>query len=222
VTKTLRADAERNRELLVAAARAVFAEQGIDASLNEVARRAGVGIATLFRRFPTRDDLVTAVFADRMSAYADAVDRALEEPDPWVGFCRYVEEAAAMQVGDRGFTDVLTQTFPKVKQLEAERRRSFDQFVLLVERAKASGRLRPDFSTEDLPLLLMANAGVVSVLGDAAPDAWRRLVATFLVAWSTDPASDVELPPAPTPRQLSRAFARVHARAGQLPTLRDN
>src|SRR6195952_4312092 len=87
----LRSDAERNRERVIGAARGVFAEQGLDASTNEIARRAGVGVATLFRRFPTRDDLIAATFADKMHAYAHAIDTALADPDPWQGFCGYIE-----------------------------------------------------------------------------------------------------------------------------------
>src|SRR6185437_11714807 len=105
----LRSDAQRNRDRILAAARVIFAEHGLDAPMNEIARKAGVGIATLFRRFPTRDDLVAAVFADRMTAYAAAIDVALQDPDPWHGFCEYVRTICAMQASDRGFTDVLTQ-----------------------------------------------------------------------------------------------------------------
>src|SRR5215217_2227659 len=120
----LRADAKRNRERVLSAAREVFAEQGLDASTNEIARRARVGIATLFRRFPTRDDLVAAAFEDKMSAYAAAIDDALADPDPWQGFCSYIERVCRMQADDRGFADVLTLTFPTAKALEEERDRS--------------------------------------------------------------------------------------------------
>ena len=117
--RALRADAERNRERVLDAAREVFAEHGLDASTNEIARRAGVGVATLFRRFPTRDDLIAAVFADKMTAYADAIDDALADPDPWHGFCGYIERVCQMQADDRGFADVLTMTFPTAKAFEA-------------------------------------------------------------------------------------------------------
>src|SRR4051794_22930942 len=105
----LRADAARNRGRILAAAREVFAEDGLDASMNEVARRAGVGVATLFRRFPTREALIAATFADRMRAYSLLVESALADSDPWHGFCVYVRAVCSMQAGDRGFTDVMTQ-----------------------------------------------------------------------------------------------------------------
>ncbi|MFF8231894.1 TetR/AcrR family transcriptional regulator [Streptomyces caelestis] len=111
----LRSDAERNRERITAAARTVFAQDGLNASMASVAREAGVGIATMFRRFPTKAELVDAVFSGRMGAYADAVTTALEDPDPWHGFVGYIETACAMQAADNGFADVLTTTFPTAR-----------------------------------------------------------------------------------------------------------
>jgi AcrR family transcriptional regulator len=108
----MRADARRNHERLLEAARDVFVEQGPGASLEEIARRAEVGIATLYRRFPTRDVLIAASFAPLMAAYAEAVDEALQAPDAWTGFARFLERVCAMQAADRGVRDVLTLTFP--------------------------------------------------------------------------------------------------------------
>src|SRR5947199_4314797 len=107
---TLRSDAERNRGRIIAAARSVFARDGLHASMASVAREAGVGIATLFRRFPTKEGLVAAVFADRMDAYADVVATALDDPDPWHGLVGLIESVCAMQAADYGFADVLTMT----------------------------------------------------------------------------------------------------------------
>ncbi|MBA2947968.1 TetR/AcrR family transcriptional regulator [Streptomyces himalayensis] len=104
----LRADAERNGDRILAAARHLFATEGLGVSMASVAREAGVGKATLSRRFATRDDLVNAVFADRMDAYAAAVTDALANPDPWHGFTGYIHAVRAMQAADRGFADVLS------------------------------------------------------------------------------------------------------------------
>src|SRR5215218_9116512 len=191
----LRADAERNRERVLNAAREVFAEQGLDASTNEIARRAGVGIATLFRRFPTRDDLVAAAFEDKMSAYAAAIEDALADPDPWQGFCDYIERVCRMQADDRGFADVLTLTFRTAKALEKERDRSAKAVAELLVRAKALGRLRKDFAHQDVPLILMANAGVVTATREAAPKAWRRLVGYLLQACAAERAEPLPEPP---------------------------
>jgi AcrR family transcriptional regulator len=206
---SLRSDAERNRTLVLAAAHEVFAEQGLQAPMAEIARRAGVGIATLYRRFPTREDLITATFAVRMKAYADAIDQALQDLDPWRGFCAYIERVCEMQASDRGFTHVLTLTFPTAKAFEADRNRSYQGFSRLVRRAKETGRLRPDFSSEDMILLLMANAGVISATGESAPDAWRRLVAYMVQAFSAEHAEP--LPAAPTPKAMYGAMIRIRA-----------
>jgi AcrR family transcriptional regulator len=203
----LRVDAERNRARVLDAAREVFAEQGLEASTNEIARRAGVGVATLFRRFPTRDDLVEAVFAEKMSAYAGAITDALAEPDPWHGFCGFMERVCEMQADDRGFADVLTLTFPTAKGLEAERDRSANALTELLDRAKAGGRLRADFAHQDVPLVLMANAGVITATRDAAPDAWRRLVGYLVQAFAAESARP--LPDPPTKTQMYRALMRL-------------
>ncbi|UIX29225.1 TetR/AcrR family transcriptional regulator [Streptomyces sp. GQFP] len=203
----LRTDAERNRERVLAAARSVFCEQGLDVPMTVIARRAGVGIATLYRRFPTREDLIGAVFADRMDAYAEATAEALADPDPWHGFTTYIERVCAMQAADRGFADLLTLTFPTAKALEAKRAEAYEGWLRLIARAKEAGRLRADFSPQDLPVLLMANAGVVTATGDAAPDAWRRQIAYMLQAYTADTAE--ALPPPPAPSALYRAMIRL-------------
>ncbi|MDX3573998.1 helix-turn-helix domain-containing protein [Streptomyces sp. ID05-47C] len=203
----LRSDAERNRERIIAAARAVFARDGLGASMASVAREAGVGIATMFRRFPTKAELVDAVFVDRMDAYADAVAVALDDPDPWHGFVGYIEAACAMQAADSGFADVLTTTFPTAKALERRRNEAYEGMVELIGRAKATGRLREDFDSSDLVLLHMANAGVVNATGDAAPDAWRRVVALLVQSFET-PARG-PLPASPQHDALYRAMLRT-------------
>ncbi|MET8976426.1 helix-turn-helix domain-containing protein [Streptomyces sp. NPDC004539] len=201
----LRADAERNRDRVLAAARRLYATEGLRVSMASVAREAGVGKATLFRRFATREALITAVFADRMDAYAEAVRTCLADPDPWQGFTGYVEAVCAMQAADRGFADVLTMTFPAAKTLESRRAEAYDGFVTLIDRAKAAGRLRDDFTPEDLVLLLMANAGVVAATTGAAPDAWRRLVGHMLRSYAVPGAPLPPLPASPTATALYRA-----------------
>lgn len=200
----LRADAERNRERILAAARHAFAAHGIEVPMSAVARAAGVGVATLFRRFPTREDLINAVFAGTMDAYVDAVTAALADPDPWHGFTGYVHAVCAMQAADRGFAEVLTMTFPAAGHLEEQRTRALGGFIELIDRAKATGHLRPDFVSQDLVILLMANAGVIAATAKAAPGSWRRLVGYMIQAFTApQPAT---LPPPPAPDALARAM----------------
>ncbi|MET9087667.1 helix-turn-helix domain-containing protein [Streptomyces sp. NPDC004237] len=202
----LRSDAERNRERIIAAARTVFARDGLNASMASVAREAGVGIATMFRRFPTKAELVDAVFIDRMDAYFEAVAIALDNPDPWHGFVGYVETACSMQAADYGFADLLTTTFPSAKALERRRNEAYEGMVELIGRAKATGRLREDFDPSDLVLVHMANAGVVNATGAAAPDAWRRVVA--LLIQSFEAPAHGPLPASPEHEALYQAMLR--------------
>lgn len=205
----LRADAERNRDRILAAARRLYATEGLGVSMASVAREAGVGKATLSRRFATREELITAVFADRMDAYAAAVAEALADPDPWHGFTRYIEAVCSMQAADRGFADVLTMTFPAAKALEARRAEAYNSFLELISRTQATGRLRDDFTAQDLVILLMANAGVVAATGDDAPDTWRRLVSHMLRAYAAPGTEIPPLAPSPAPTALYRAMIRL-------------
>jgi AcrR family transcriptional regulator len=208
--RALRADAERNRERILRAAQKAFAKHGLEVPLEAVAEQAGVGIATVYRRFPTRDDLIAACFEQRLEDYARAAEEALEAPDGWSGFRGYVERICAMQAADRGLKDVLTHSFPDAKALEAHRARGYELSVRIVARAQAEGTLRPDLVPEDLVLLLIANAAVVEATGTVAPDAPRRLVALLLDGLRSEGAS--QLPPPPSPRQMVRAMRGLRGR----------
>ena len=202
----LRADAARNRAAIVEAAREVFAEQGLEAPLDEIACRAGTGNATLYRRFPTRGDLVAAVFAERMAEHLDAVQAGLADPDPWRGFASYVVTAGAMQARDRGIADLVTMDVSTAAEIGRLRSRAFDGVVHLVERARSAGVLRADFTTEDVVLLLMANAGVVERAEGVGADASARLVHVLLDGFRAHAASDG--PPAPSARRMRLAMRR--------------
>ena len=202
----MRADAERNRGRIVQAARRRFATDGLDVSMASVAREAGVGKATLSRHFATREDLISAAFADRMDDYLALTAQALADPDPWQAFTRYIESVCAMQATDRGFAAVLSMTFPAAEELEARRAEGYRGFLELIARAKATGHLQADFASVDLVVLLMANAGVIAGTGDAAPDSWRRLVGQMLRAFATPGAPLPSMPEPPSSAALYRAM----------------
>jgi AcrR family transcriptional regulator len=169
----LRADAERNRTALLSAAREVFGQHGLDASLDEIARRAGVGNATLYRRFPTRRDLIAEVFAGQMTEYVDLAEVALAHPDPWTGFVDYLTRVFEMQAADRGLAELLVNARADDDERLAELRRAAQRGANdVIGRAQRAGLLRSDFTRQDLSLLLRANTGVVQ--RTSAPDAWRR------------------------------------------------
>lgn len=175
----LRADAERNRASLLHAAREIFGEHGLDASLDEIARRAGVGNATLYRRFPSRRDLIAEVFAGQMTEWVQLADRCLNDPDPWQGFVHYVTRICEMQATDRGLSDLLVNaSFDDDERLAGLRATAQRGAVEVIERAQRDGSLRADFTRLDIRLLMMANAGVAA----RSPDrqAWRRHLTLFL------------------------------------------
>jgi AcrR family transcriptional regulator len=210
--RPLRADAERNRQRILDAAKAVFADRGLEAPLEDIADRAGVGIATLYRRFPTRDDLVMAAFGDKFAEFAEAAEQALRAPTAWTGFCELIERVCAMQAADRGFTDVLILA-PSCVHVQANRSRGFLAFSKLVRRAQEEGTLREDFVNEDFVLLLIANASVVQATKEAAPHAWRRFVTLMLQSYRAQEHNG-PLPAAPTPIQTERIMRHIGAAKG--------
>ncbi|RNG17906.1 TetR/AcrR family transcriptional regulator [Streptomyces botrytidirepellens] len=192
-----RADARRNRELITEAARATFAAHGLDVPMRAIARRAGVGPATLYRHFPTKEALIAETFAVQMGRCVATLDAALDDPDPWRGFCAVIEKVCATQAVDRGFTaallDSMTTDFARVRDHNARR------FAELTRRAQRSGQLRSDFVPGDLKLLILANGGLDAEPPAAARAASRRLVALLLQslrAHPTDPPTPLP-PPAP-------------------------
>lgn len=181
----LRADAEQNRTAVVAAAAKVFCERGAGASLEDVAAEAGVGIATLYRRFPSRDDLLEAVFEGRMASHAAragaAAERALTEP--WPAFSEYVLYLLEAQASDRAFAQLIAEAGAEPRLFSDQLRLALRNTILLVSRAKRAGVLRPGFDHSDLYLLTLANAGLTT---GEHPDAWRRFGALMLSAFSAD------------------------------------
>ncbi|MFD7708489.1 TetR/AcrR family transcriptional regulator [Streptomyces sp. NPDC059785] len=195
----VRADARRNRERVLVAARAVFAERGIDAPMATVARRAGVGVATLYRHYPTRDALVRGAFAQQMETCARALTEALAAADPWQGFQQLVETICALQREEGGFPAAFVAAFPDGMSEHAQsRQRAERDFTTLVRRAQASGALRADFHPSDLAVLLLAHCGLVTALPDDGA-ASRRLVAYLLQSFRADTASE----PLPSPAALT-------------------
>jgi AcrR family transcriptional regulator len=203
---SLRADAVRNRTAIVEAARQVFAERGLNAPLDEIAQRAGTGNATLYRRFPTRGELIAAVFAERMAEHLAAVDLALAMPDPWDGFVSYVRAATAMQARDRGIADLVTMDVASAPDIERLRSQAFDGLVELVERAQRAGVLRRDFVTQDVVVLQMANAGLVERADGIGAVASARLTHLLVDGLRAEAATDG--PPPPSVRRTRLAMRR--------------
>lgn len=175
-TRTLRADAARNREKLLAAGGEVLGERGLDAPLEEVARRAGVSIGTLYNHFPHRDDLIGAIYPARLAQLDAVAEEALDDPDPWHAFTAFVEGLFALQAQDRGLNDAVARSAPGSVDPAIECPGGFRHAVAVIERAHAAGVLRPDFRPSDLATLTWAMSRVII----EAPQEWQRCLGFFL------------------------------------------
>ena len=200
--RPLRQDAERNRRRIVSAARDAFAEAGLDASMDEVARRAGVGIGTVYRRFPDKEALIDAVFEDALRNLVAIAREALDDADAWRGFRTYVERAMELNARNCGLHAVLGSREHGRERLDAARARMRPLVGKLVQRAQEQGALRPDFSPRDLPLLFAATGRVVELTREVDPDVWRRLLGLVLDGLRADAATPLPHPPL-RPSQLA-------------------
>ena len=200
-----RSDARRNHELLVAAAQDVFSERGVEASLEEIARRAGVGIGTLYRHFATREALVEAIFERRIGEIVAVTEAAAAEPDPWLAFVGLLEHTVELQAGDRVLKDVLMRYPPVAGRLASARdqmRRTFEQ---VIERAHTDGGLREDFTFADLAVLHWSFTPLIDATAEVAPNAWRRHLHVLLDGLRVQAATPQTEPPL-TDAQLHAAM----------------
>jgi AcrR family transcriptional regulator len=189
----LRKDAERNRLLILSSARTLFAQRGLDATLDEVAREAGLGVGTVYRHFPNRDALIDALFADGMDALTRVVDEAVAMPRAWDGLRYFMYSALEMQSQDRGLRDVM---FSRRTAADQEHDLMAQQLKppldALVQRAKDEGDLRPDLSATDVAVLELAALGAAEFTVAVAPDAWRRHLAIMLDGMRARPDGEFE------------------------------
>lgn len=206
----LRRDAQANRERILEAARAVFADEGIEASVEQIAQRAGVGMGTLYRRFPTKEDLIDAVLETSLDAFVAVAEEALAAKDAWTGFCDFLERALELHAGNRALKDVLSTGDHGRARLEAARVRLRPLVGELVARAQASGALRSDFTPEDLPLVFWTGGRVVEASAGVAPDLWRRYLGLLLDGLRAEAATPLPRP-ALTRAQLTRLHEARHA-----------
>jgi AcrR family transcriptional regulator len=210
-TRPTRRDARRNRAALLDAARSVFAQEGLDAALEGIARRAGLAIGTLYRHFPTRWDLVEAVIAEKRRSWIEAAEAAVQMEPAWDGLVFFLERACELQAGDRAFNDIASMRFPHAPRIEAARKRAYDRICRIVERAQAEGSLRTDITAEDLAFIAWAHTRVSEATYDIDPGAWRRYLALTLDGFRATAAHPLPNPPL-RPRQVLRAQLRLGRR----------
>ena len=190
MTAPLRADAERNRQRLLAAAKDLFSTRGLDVTLDDVARHAGVGTGTAYRRFPNKDALIDALMVDRIGELAELARECLEEPDPWVGLTGYFERALALQAADRGLKEVLFSSGRGRERSNQARLQIAPVVTKLVARAVEAGAVRSDFSTSDVPVLNFMINTIVDFSREVQPDLYKRYLA--IVFDGMRPRDDLE------------------------------
>jgi AcrR family transcriptional regulator len=184
-----RADARRNRKRILAAAREQFAEHGIDVHMERIARAAGVGIGTVYRHFPTKKDLLQALADERFAGFAETATDSLRDPDPWRGFCELMRECGRVTATDRALSEAMDQ-LPDLCAASAEKVRLQELAGELIERAKASGAMRPEFTTDDIPSLMRGLARATAAQPSGPPAiSWQRYL-EIMLAGLRAPADD--------------------------------
>ncbi|GAA3740278.1 TetR/AcrR family transcriptional regulator [Plantactinospora mayteni] len=196
-TRPLRADAARNRRLLLAAAADEFAERGLDASVADIARRAGVGKGTVFRHFATKDDLIAAIVLDRIDELNAAGERLLEATDPGAALLEFLTVAAHQrQQRDLSFLHEAGGVSAEVTRV---RETMYQTVYTLVDRARRHGAVRSDVTGTDIILLMCAPNYVTSYVSDAPPDLWQRYLAIIFDGLRPEGAHPLPHPPPTTP-----------------------
>ncbi len=178
--RPLRKDAERNRQRILGAARELFAERGLGVSLDEIARHAGVGVGTVYRRFPDKEQLIDALFEDRLGEILAAASASLEISDPWEALIRFLERSMELQVEDRALKELLLSTSTAHARIEQGRAQIQPIVEAVLGRAQQAGAVREDIRVSDLMLLQHAIGEAAEYTREVAPDAWRRVMAIAL------------------------------------------
>jgi AcrR family transcriptional regulator len=203
-----RRDAQERHDRLVAAARHEFAVRGVNASLEGIARDAGVAIGTLYRHFPSRLDLLIAALEPRLEEFLDGAEKALDMDDPWEGFVYYLENLFRVQAGDRGFNDFLSRRFPGNADTERIHDRMCRQIEDVLTRAQEAGQARADITQADIVDLIWSNGRMIDATSTAAPNAWRRHLSLMLDAYRAERAHPISEPPM-TQKQLYDAMVHL-------------
>lgn len=178
--RPLRRDAERNRERILKAATEVFNERGLEVSLDEIARYAGVGVGTVYRRFRTKEELVEALFVDRIDSIAAIAEQALAVPDPWSGLVSFMEQMAELMAGNLGLRQMLMFATYGQDRVAYARQRNAPLVYQLVQRAQAAGQVRADLEPTDIPFIVFLLAETTQLAHGVSPGIWRRYLTLII------------------------------------------
>jgi AcrR family transcriptional regulator len=186
--RPLRADAKRNREKVLAAAHAVFSEHGREAQIDDVARRAGVGVGTVYRHFPTKEALIEALMVEAFRSIADCAETSLGIEDPWEAFTTVLWHGAEVMSADRAMSEVFA-SIPGVMESALPTIEGLTETMEThIRRAQEAGRLRTDVVIDDIPML-MCGIGSATKKDHRCTDAWRRHLSIVLDGLRAEAAS---------------------------------
>ncbi len=195
--RPLRKDAERNRQRVLQAARELFAERGLGVSLDDIARHAGVGVGTVYRRFPDKEQLIDALFEERIGEMLRAASESLEISDPWLGFVGFLERALEMQAEDRALKELLLSTSAAHARIERARNQIQPIVEAVLQRAQQANVVRGDLAVSDLILLQHGIGEVADYTRETAPEVWRRTLTIALDGMRPDRRRPSPLPVPP-------------------------
>lgn len=207
VSRPLRRDAERNRQRILAAAWEIFNERGLEVSLDDVARHAGVGVGTVYRRFRTKEELVEALFVSRIDSIAALAEAAAEAPDPWSGLVSFMEQMVETLAGDAGLRHMMMFATYGRDRVSYARQRNAPLVSALVERAQAAGQVRPDLGPTDIPFIIFTLAEATQFARTVSPQIWRRYLNIILDGLRPERTGVTVLPvPALLPEELENTM----------------
>lgn len=208
--RALRKDAERNRERILVAARELFALRGLEATLNDVAHHAGVGVGTVYRRFATKDELLEAIFEDSIDQVVELAKKALQIDHSWDAFAWFVEHVCELTATDRGLREMICSRAYGGYRVECARLQLDPHISQIVARARDDGHLRPEVQSSDIPVVNLLAGTVSEWAGHVEPELWRRYVALLLDGMRAQPGQRPIAVDALDDRQMDEAMKGWH------------
>jgi len=212
--RPLRKDAERNRQRILRAASEVFTTRGVGATLDDIADHAGVGVGTVYRRFPDKEALIEALFEERLGVMVGLAEQGAANPDPWAGLVFFLEQAGGLLAGDRGLRQILMFATHGRDRVGEARARLLPVVTTLVARAQADGSVRADLRPTDVPLIEFMLAMLAEYAHPVRPGIWRRYLAIILDGLRPGRATVTPLPEPPlSPAEIGTAMRAMPAGA---------
>jgi AcrR family transcriptional regulator len=210
VARPLRRDAVRNQQRVLSAARAALAEHGTDVTMELIALRAGVGVGTVYRRFPDKEALIEALFEDKLKQLIDLAELELAQPDPWEALVGFLRSVAELQSSNRGLQEVLHGSVYMQQGVAAARNLLLPMIGTLLERAQAAGSVRRDVATADIPVILLMLSSLALYTYDTRPDVWQRYLDIILAGLHTQPEQQPFSVPALSDDELLDSMSTWH------------